>query len=109
MNSRSTLNTALRVAAWVLTVLNVCATAFYIVDSRKTNGRLRRMQRRLNTIKDDLNDITEELNELTDELNDEFGREATTDVDTTVDEDIDNVADIDTVVVEDLDEKGEEE
>jgi hypothetical protein len=109
MNSK---NKVIRIITWVLTILNICATVYYIIDSRKNHGKFRNVRNRLNSIKDELNDITEELNDLTNELNAEYKKETRgKDIDTKIEDSIPNVADIDDTepIVENLDDEEVEE
>lgn len=92
MNSK-----VLKIITWILTIFNLCATLYYIKNSRKSSNKLRKMQNKLNSIKDDLNNITDELNDLTDELNEEFKKKDTKkEISNEFEEDIEDVADIDT-------------
>lgn len=109
MNSK---NKVIGIIACVLAVLNICATVYYIMDSRKNRGKFRNVRNKLNSIKDDLNDITEELNDLTNELNEEYKKETRgKDIHSKIEDGIPNVADIDDTqtFIEDLDDDDDDE
>jgi peptidoglycan hydrolase CwlO-like protein len=53
----------------ILAVVNLITLAYCLVNTNKSEKKLKKIQSKLNAIKEDLSDVTSDLEDLTDELN----------------------------------------